>query len=168
MPKLYEIAIAGCNFGADRFYAEEGDILAIHEHPWHWGAMEIGPKASPFLIVPVEFPDDVDPIQYKMPYWEDGTMWQGIISLPSPLATVAKKRYRIPIETILTPGWLKSLSINRVRDPNDVYQPFLDHLVNPVPSIIVSTLEHVAIIEDKYSSDLNGEPSFKYCARRAV
>lgn len=147
----YEFLIA-CRDEPEAHRKNEGDIIDIKASPWEWGRKE----NCRFLIVPVqsslplnELKELCEPqrgnglffkeLPLQLIWDKEGNMLPPMPDDSSPY--VAKRRFQIPLGILS--GWLPDLDFNRVRDPNDHYQPLKEQ------NIVIDFFEKVAIVKDK-------------------
>ncbi len=147
---LYDIIILGVTSSGPWV---QGDIIDVKPNPFYWSRCIVGPKESLFLALTLNIAEE-ESRKLKNPYYKDGLEPDRVILL-NPVK-IAAQRYSIPISTILAPGWFPTLSISRVQDVNDAYQPFDKQI------IIDCVNDRVAVIYDKFKQ------GYKYQARRVA
>ncbi len=114
---------------------KEGDVIAMVQYPWTWSTLE---RKRVLIVV-------VDNLQDE--YYEE------LASASS--SANDKRKYKMPFD-IPRDGWYPSLDLDRVRDPNDEYQPLKDL------SIVIDAAEEYSMFYNKDTS------AYKYPIKKDI
>lgn len=128
--------------------SKKGDIIGYAPYPHTWGTAE----QNGFIHIVVDGITEDEARQMCLPYYEGGVESFGIDEQP---ATIGKRKYAFDFDK-LKKGWLPTMDMTKIENPNEKYQPFKDN------NIVIDMTEKVAIVKDKHKG------SFKYKAEKTA